>query len=310
MEDEERKKEKGKRKKERPAHVAFSFLLSPFSFVTLRRLLRLYALYARLDLIFVTRDMKLFLLWMVTDAVMGIAMITSIWLLSIRFTGIGIWSHAQIVFLLGYSAVVGALIDVGFNYNVSHISRRLGRGQFDHSLIQPQPIWMGLLTEGFAPFSASLMLLPGVAMMAWAGRQLSLSLHPLWLLKLLFSLLCSATVMLAFQFIWGSLAFWAPRSAEEISSSTARLMNELKPYPLDGLSGLMAGGLLTVLPVGFVAWYPCRLLLGLENAPAKQLLTPLAALLLTLFATFVFQQGRKHYARVGSQRYSELGHRG
>ncbi len=310
MEVEERKKEKGKRKKRISDSVAFSFLLSPFSFTTLRRLLRLYALYARLDLIFVTRDMKLFLLWMLTDAVMGIAMITSIWLLSIRFTGIGIWSHAQIVFLLGYSAVVGALIDVGFNYNVSHISRRLGRGQFDHSLIQPQPIWMGLLTEGFAPFSASLMLLPGMAMMAWAGRQLSMGLHPLWLLKLLFSLLCSAVVMLAFQFIWGSLAFWAPRSAEEISSSTARLMNELKPYPLDGLSGLMAGGLLTVLPVGFVAWYPCRLLLGLENAPAKQLLTPLAALLLTLFATFVFQQGRKHYARVGSQRYSELGHRG
>lgn len=275
-----------------------------------KRLLRLWALYARMDLIWVTRDFKMFLMWMITDAVMGIAMITSIWLLSIRFTGIGIWNHAQVVFLLGYAATVGAIIDVGFNYNVSHISRRLGRGQFDHSLIQPQPIWMGLLTEGFAPFSASLMLLPGITMMAWAGRQLSLNLHPLWLLELLVSLLSSAVVMLAFQFIWGSLAFWAPRSAEEISSSTARLMNELKSYPLDGLSGLMAGGLLTVLPVGFVAWYPCRLLLGLENAPANQLLTPLAALLLTLFALFVFQQGRRHYARVGSQRYSELGHRG
>ena len=276
----------------------------------LLRLLRLYALYARMDLIFVTRDMKLFLLWMVTDAVMGIAMITSIWLLSVRFTGIGVWNHAQIVFLLGYASFVGAMIDVGFNYNVSHISRRLGRGQFDHSLIQPQPIWMGLLTEGFAPFSASLMLLPGSAMMLWAAQHLGIAFSVFWLLKLLVSLVASAAVMLAFQFIWGSLAFWAPRSAEEISSSTAVLMNRLKSYPLDGLSGLMATGLLTVLPVGFLAWYPCRFLLGLEINGWKQLLTPLAALLLTLLAGFIFQQGRQHYGRVGSQSYSERGHRG
>ena len=275
-----------------------------------RKLLRLWTMYARLDLIWVTRDLKMFLLWMLTDAMMGIAMITSIWLLSIRFTGIGIWNHAQIVFLLGYAAVAGGIIDVGFNYNVSHISRRLGRGQFDHTLIQPQPVWMGLMTEGFAPFSASLMLLPGLAMMAWAGRQLGLGLHLSWLTKLFVSLISSAAVMLAFQFIWGSLAFWAPRSAEEISSSTSRLMNQLKPYPLDGLSGIMGVGLLTILPVGFVAWYPCRLLLGLENAPGKQLLTPFAALLLTLLATWIFRQGRKHYVRIGSQRYSELGHRG
>ncbi len=279
----------------------------------LRRLFRLWALYARMDLIWITRDLKMCLLWVVSDAVMGVATVTGIWLLSERFHGIGAWNRLQIVFLLGYAATVGALIDMFFNYNVAFISRRLGRGQFDHTLIQPQPIWLALLTEGFAPFSACLLFFPGIGLMAWAVHALALPVTPLLLLQLLLYLPSSVTVMLSFQFLWGSLAFWAPRSAEEISTSTARLMDQLKSYPLDGLTAvnsLLAGSLLTVLPVGFLAWYPCRCLLGLVSGTTAMVLTPLMALLFATLATFVFRQGLRHYGKVGSQRYSDRGHRG
>ena len=285
-----------------------TFPLSIWS--ALRRIGRLWAMYARLDLIWITRDLKMFLMWMVADSILSVATITGIWLLSERFGGIGIWNRAQIVFLLGYAATVGALIDMFFGFNVAYISRRLGRGQFDHTLIQPQPVWMALLTDGFAPFSASAMLFPGIGLMAWAGHRLGLHVSPLWLLGLGLSVFASGVVVLSFQFMWGSIAFWAPRSAEEISSSTARLMSQLRVYPLDGLSGILAGSLLTVLPVGFVAWYPCRVLLGLEHAPLAPFVMPVAALLLALLAAWVFGQGRQHYGRVGSQRYSDRGHRG
>lgn len=277
---------------------------------TLQRILRLWGMYARLDLIWITRDAKMFLMWVIADSILSVATITGIWLLSERFGGIGIWNRAQIVFLLGYAATAGALIDMFFGFNVAYISRRLGRGQFDHTLIQPQPVWMALLTDGFAPFSASAMLFPGVGLMVWAAYRLGLHISPLWLLELAASLFASCVVVLSFQFTWGSMAFWSPRSAEEISTSTARLMSQLRVYPLDGLSGLLAGSLLTVLPVGFVAWYPCRVLLGLERAPFAPFLTPFAALLLAVFAAWVFGQGRRHYGRVGSQRYSDRGHRG
>ena len=62
------------------------------------------------------------------------------------------------LFLLGYALLVRGVIDTFFNYNVAFISRRIGRGQLDHMLVQPQPLWMALLTEGFAPFSGSGML--------------------------------------------------------------------------------------------------------------------------------------------------------
>ena len=38
----------------------------------------------------------------------------------------------------------------------------------------------------------------------------------------------------------------------------------------------LLGGLLSVVPVGFLAWYPCRVLLGLDRARYGAAVTPMA----------------------------------
>jgi ABC-2 type transport system permease protein len=168
---------------------------------------------------------------------------------------------------------------------------------------------MALLTEGFMPFSGSAILLPGCGLMLWAIHRLSLPVSPGWLALLALNLAASAGVALSFSFLWGSLAFWAPRAAEEISSSSVRLVYQLKSFPLDGLGPVLSGGLMMVLPVGFVAWYPCRSLLGLDRSGWSGAVTPLAAALFAALAAWVFRQGMRQYARTGSQRYSSFGHR-
>ena len=129
---------------------------------------------------------------------------------------------AGILFMLGYALLVRGLIDILFAYNVGFISRRIGRGQLDHMLIQPQPIWMALLTEGFTPFSGSGMLLPGLGLLLLGrARPAGRCAHarPGWRCWCS-TWSASAAVVLAFNYCWGSLAFWAPRAAEEINSST------------------------------------------------------------------------------------------
>jgi ABC-2 type transport system permease protein len=120
----------------------------------------------------------------------------------------------------------------------------------------------------------------------------------------------SLAVVLAFSFLWGSLAFWAPLAAEEISSSSVQLLSQLKPFPLDGLGPLLLSGLLTVVPVGFVAWYPSRALLGLDPPGWSGWATPLMAVIFALATSWLFRKGLRYYGRSGSQRYSSLGHRG
>ena len=71
-----------------------------------------------------------------------------------------------------------------------------------------------------------------------------------------------------------------------------RLMTQLVKYPLDGLGGGLTGGLLTVLPAGFLAWYPCRALLGPGRIAAGSVwMTPLAAAGFTLAAGWIWRQG-------------------
>lgn len=276
---------------------------------TLGRLLALWRVHAYLDLMWVTRDLKSFLAYYISDLTLAVAAVTVTLLLAERFDGIGPWTRPQVLFMLGYATITNGLLDTLFSYNVLFISRRLGRGQLDHTLIQPQPLWLALLTEGFAPVSGSVALLPGLGLLLWALADLPPLFSPGWAALFLLNLLASAVVMLAFSFTWGSLAFWAPRAAEEVSSSALRAINRLKPFPLDGFGAGLTGGLLTVVPAGFIAWYPCRALLGLDPAPWGVLVTPLAALVFAALAAWFFVRGLRHYGRTGSGRYTAFGFR-
>jgi len=289
-------------------------------FKNIARLFRLWAVYARMDFLIVARDLKLFLIWSVSDLLMNIAGVLGLWLLVERFAGIGPWTKPAICFLLGYGAAMEGILATFCSYNILYVSRRLGRGQFDHTLIQPQPIWMSLLTEGFSPAFGLPTLLAGFALILW-GLHLgagTIPQTPGWWCALVLNLFASASVVVAFQFLWSTLAFYAPRSAEEVSSSTIGLMSQLKVFPLDGLGPIVAGTMLTVLPVGFVAWWPARALLGRQSPAAVPSLFSVAPpLYLTLAAAFVFwlltvlvfKKGLRHYVRVGSSRYSTFGHR-
>ena len=263
---------------------------------------------AHLDFMWMTRDLRFFLINVVSDVILNLAGVTAVFLLAERFGGIGHWSRDQIIFMLGYAALVRGFLDVGFGYNVLYISRRIGRGQFDHLLVQPQPLWIGLLAEGFMPFSGCWSLIAGAGITAWAVAQLGAAFPAEWWLLFAANLLASCTVALSFSFLWGALAFWAPVAAEEISSRAVNFLYQLKAFPLDGLSAIALTAMLTVLPVGFVAWYPSRQLLGI--AAPRLWHTPLAALLLALVAGIVFKKGMKYYAQTGSQRYVAWGHRG
>jgi viologen exporter family transport system permease protein len=276
---------------------------------SVRRVVQLWGLYARLDMLYVLRGPQIALSFYVSDLILGMAAVTAMFLLAQRFNGIPPWSREQMLFLLGYALLVRGTIDMFFNYNISFISRRIGRGQLDHVLVQPQPLWMVLLTEGFAPVTGAGMLLPGLLLMGWSVAQLQLSITLAWLALLALSLVCSIVVVLAFSYAWGSLAFWAPRSAEELNSSTWQLLMELDVFPLDPLPILALASLLTFVPAGLVAWYPARALLGIDASPLGWLGLPAAALVLGSLCLFIFTRGLAHYGRTGSTRYLSYGHR-
>ena len=120
----------------------------------LKDLLRLWRLYARMDLLWLTQDFSSALLVMLSETLGSLSGMAGVLLLAVRFGGVGGLSADEILFMLGFFELANGLswILLG-NYNVIHISRRIARGQLDHMLLQPRPLWLQLVTEGFMPFS-------------------------------------------------------------------------------------------------------------------------------------------------------------
>jgi ABC-2 type transport system permease protein len=258
-----------------------------------------------MELIWIARSKASALMWYASDVFVGVGIVATTYLLAERFDGIGAWSRPQILFLLGYAVLVRGTVETFFGWNVAFISRRIGRGQLDHMLLQPQPLPMTILTEGFGPLTGSGLVLVGVGLLAAAGQGGGV----LWLGAFALNLVASVVVVMAIAYAWGTIAFFAPRAAEEVNSSTMEFVDQLRGFPLDGLSTFLLAGLSTVIPVALVAWLPARALVGVSAHPLDWLATPVFACIAACVASWIFGKGMDHYGRTGSVRYVSLGHR-
>lgn len=277
---------------------------------SIKRMLQLWGIYAKLDLLWFLRDTKYCLACIINDITTSIAAILGVFLLAERFGSIGGMSSKQILFMLGYASIVDGVIQMFFSMNnISWISRIIGRGQLDHRLIQPVPLWMQLATEGFIPFSGNSVLLCGLGITIYALHELALTTGPLWIGLFIISICCSVAIILSFTYIFSCLAFYAPVAGEEISTTTHRLFSSLQTFPIGGLSLAARTLLCTAVPVGLAAWFPANVLLGRTPQQLPDALFAGMTIVLVITATTLFRKGMRHYAKRGSIRYLDRGHR-
>lgn len=269
-----------------------------------------------MDFLWFLRDTRYCLLQIFSDTVCAVCTIAGVFLLSEKFGGFGGMNQEEILFMMGFSTLVDGIYMMFFiGNNTSMISRIIGRGQLDHVMIQPVPLWAELLAQGFSPLSGSSMLVCGIGLTAYAVSRLPLSATLPWLLLLLIYAVSSTILVLSVMVLLSCAAFYAPAAAEEIAQTGRDLFTSLKTYPLGTMNHSVKRLFLTVLPVGLASWFPSELLLKAGNGGLSAVLLlqacylPAAALALSLFTIYVFKKGMKYYAVNGSPRYSGFGHR-
>ena len=276
----------------------------------LKSLLRLYGLYARMDLNWVLQDFRSAAVVTLSELVNSVASVSGILLLAVRFGGAGGLSADEVLLMLGFFELADGLCHMLFgNYNITHISRRVGRGQLDHMLIQPRPLIEQLLTEGFMPFSGGSGFWLGAALTAVAWARLGLAATPGRLALLVFYMICHTLLVLGQSFLYGALAFYRPVACEELSTLIIDLNARLGRYPLFGLPKWLLGALTTVLPVGLLAYLPSLALLNRLGTAEALALPALVTLAFVLSATAAFRAGMRHYLMYSCNRYRTLGHR-
>jgi len=273
-------------------------------------LFKLWKLYGGMDLRWLMQDKATVLLVIITETLSNLSGMAGVLLLAVRFGGVGGLSTDEILFMLGFYELADGLGWMIFgNYNIIHISRRIGRGQVDHMLIQPKPLWMQFLTEGFMPFSGCHGFLIGVLLTAIAVARLDITLSPIWFLLLLYYLVIHMLLQLSQSFLYGSAAFYKPVACEEISSMILDMNHQLGRFPLFGLPGWLGTMLHTVLPIGLLAYFPALALLRDLGKPTELAFPFFVAAIFLTAALICFKKGLTHYAKHSCNRYKEMGHR-
>lgn len=272
--------------------------------------IRLYALYAQMDLAWFLRDTKFCLMAICADFISNIAAVTGIFLLAWRFDGVGGMDKFEVLFMLGYVTVITGIYQTFFsNCNTGHISRRIGRGQFEHMLIQPLPIPVQLLTEGFIPISGSSNIISGCIIISIALRSLGIVPEWWWIVSFILNVVITISMILSLSYLFSTAAFYAPAQAEEISSYVMESTGNLSTYPLSGMSLAVQIPLITLFPAGLLGWFPSLALLGKPPLGLPFFYPMMVALLLFILAVKLFRKGLNHYVKTGTNRYSAVGHR-
>ena len=221
------------------------------------QLLKLLGFYAKLDLMWLLRDTKIAIFAILSESIAALASISSIFLLAMRFKGIGNMSHYEVLFMLGYvTSVFGVFNTFCSMNNVGHISRRIGRGQFEHMFIQPLAMPIQLISEGFIPFTGSSTLVVGISITCIALNKLAVCVTWWWVLSFVGSLLVSLIIILSLSYLFSSTAFYAPVACEEISMLLIDNLSSLTKYPLTGMPKFIVFPLITILPYGLLGWFP------------------------------------------------------
>ena len=151
--------------------------------ITLARMFRLLRIAAKIDMMWLLRDTKYAIAAIGADIIANLSAVSGVFLIAVRFGGIGGMSSDEVLFMMSYSTLVTGLFILFGAQNNIHISRIIGRGQLEHLFIQPLPLKAQLLTCGFAPFTGSGNFIVGIILTFISLRRLQLAVTPLWLLS-------------------------------------------------------------------------------------------------------------------------------
>lgn len=272
--------------------------------------LRLLLLYAKMDFRWLLHDRLFAVISVSADILSNLAAVSGVYMLAARFSQIGGITREEIFFMLSYTTLLTGVYQMFFAANnVGHISRRIGRGQVEHMLLQPVPLPVQLLCEGFNPFSGTGNFWMGVLLMHLALKKLELSLSIGQIALLAGFLLLSVILLIALSYLAASLTFYAPVQTEEISSFVIDALSLLAEYPLSGMPVGLVLPLVSLFPAGLLGWFPCLAVLGKTPLSLPVWLPAVVSTAFCALASYFFRKGLKYYAQKGYNRYVSIGHR-
>jgi len=217
------------------------------------------------------------------------------WVLMRRVPTLRGWTLADIQLLFGMVATSFGLT-VTLAGGVRYLGRLIDEGELDTLLTQPKSVLVHALGLRLQP-SGFGDVLSGLIFIAWSGQVTWRSLPILAV-----AIIASAVVFVACGIVFFSLAFWLGR-IESVARQLWDLLVTFSMYPEPLFGGMLRLALFTVLPAGFVAYLPVRVVHAPSMADIAFLVIGASTYLAV--AVWVFERGLRRYT--SGSRFSTFG---
>lgn len=259
--------------------------------------------YLRIYVMIVAQDIKTRLTYRI-DFLISLAAITatnligvlSFFLISYNFKHILNWRYYELLFLYAFVLITTSVTDIFFDNNWN-LKDSVYSGDFIKYKFRPINPFFYYMSEIFNAKAIGQFVI-GFVMLVLCWIKLDLAISFTILLNLLIRIFTSSLVMAAIMNIAAASSFWI------VNSRYIMMMiykfKDYARYPLSIYSPFFKLLFSTLIPIGFIAYYPSLDFLSVEKVTYLTVLSPVFGIALFTFSYNVWMKGCNLYDGTGS----------
>jgi ABC-2 type transport system permease protein len=207
------------------------------------------------------------------------------------------WTYYELLFFYGFFTMAISPQQLFFSEFLS-LSGQLQSGWFIRYYFRPINIMFNFISQRL-DLKSLVQMAFGIILLVVSIRHL----HIVWSLpKVLFLLvnyMSASLIMIAIIAGAMSSAFWII-NANSLAGKIAGI-SEFARYPLDIYNGILRCVFTFIAPIGFIAFYPCQLLLRpISDVSIVAWFSPVVGFIMSGIAYAIWKNGIKHYTGTGT----------
>jgi ABC-2 type transport system permease protein len=228
--------------------------------------------------------------------VVNLVGVLTLWIIFHSISDLAGWSYHELIFVYAFVLLATLPVQLFFD-NVWQLNSKLIDGSFIKYYFRPLDILFYFISERLEIKSIGQLVVAAV-MLVYASGELDIAWSAANIGIFLLLLLSSSLVAMTIILLASSVGFWVLNSAFALVFVSK--LNSLAHYPMNIYNDFFKFLFTFIIPIGYIAFYPAKLILRSSEADALVFLSPLVGVIFFVIAYLVWIRGAAGYLGTGS----------
>jgi viologen exporter family transport system permease protein len=234
-------------------------------------------------------------------AVIGFLDFAVILVLFGQVDALGSWSLEEVALLYGVSCVAFASADLAIGH-VDQLPKMIREGDFDLVLVRPLGSLFQVVSSDFTLRRLG-RIAQGLAVLLLAISRVDVDWNASRIAMLILAVVAGTAIFCGVWIALSTIAFWLIDS-QEVANAFTYGGNYMTQYPVNIFGPWLRRLVIFVIPLAFVAYFPCLYVLGKDDdlglPQAFEFASPLVAVLAAVGAGLLWRAAVRRYRSVGA----------